>query len=109
MSEPPKCKMCGERHWRPPCPSFQKSSPARKPSTKPVEKTQMSSSISPSIRRTVDPPEPVRTPSPSVRTPVRTRKNTATSTVRTQKWRASHREGHAAYMRAYRARQKAAE
>ena len=53
------CAKCGamvrsdEEH------SCQKSSPSRKPTTSPVTKTEMSKSISPSSRRTVDPPEPV--------------------------------------------------
>jgi hypothetical protein len=37
----------------------QKSKPARKPTTAPVEKTIASSRNSPSSRRTVSPPEPV--------------------------------------------------
>ena len=70
----------------------QNISPKRKPSAKPVPKTAMSSSPSPSSRRTVKPPEPVITPP-----------------TRFQKWHAKNRETHNARMRAYRARQKAPE
>ena len=38
----------------------QKSKPARKPTTSPVTKTEASSISSPSSRRTVKPPEPVK-------------------------------------------------
>jgi hypothetical protein len=52
--EAPKCPLCGERHWRPPCPVLQSSKPSRKPTTRPVEKTAAHSTSS----ERIEPPKP---------------------------------------------------
>ena len=120
-SKPPmvRCAMCDESyplHLAREHKCAQKSSPAKKPTTSPVTKTVASKSISPSIRRTVDPPESVRPPQSNAldhkHLTVRPQATNDFSFCPTCGHRVRIFDKTAyqrAYMRAYRARQKAAE